>query len=240
MKKGIFIILVILSITSLAVWFACNPFQQNVNNRSLNFNVLDDTSGSRLAISTTIDINGATWDGGGGTVQQVSGNPICNGSQCEGCCGPFFRITNGTLKNCTMAPPTAEGIWIYGGTCAVDNVTAPDIGEDIITVKKAGTITVSNCTFNLGMDKVIQINDLCTITTQNVKADTAIKFMRQNGGKTWKMVSYSNDCTVMNMSECVFRSDSPASTFYYHNLTTNCGTIGYSITGSVATHVVPN
>jgi hypothetical protein len=240
MKKLILVFFAIFLIAAVSFWFACNPFQQNGKKYSTGLNVLDESDEARLAISCAIDVNGSTWDGLGVTVQQASGNPLCDGSQCEGCCKPFFAVTNGTVLNCTMAPPTSEGIFLYGGNCTIDNVTAPDIGEDIVTVKKTGTFIVSNCTFNNGEDKVLQINDICTFTTQGVKADKASKFMRQNGAKTWKMTSYSNDCTIMNMSECIFRSDSSTSTFFYRNLTTNCATIGYpSGINGVVTKAVP-
>jgi hypothetical protein len=180
-----------------------------------------------MEISTTIEVNGSTWDGGGQTVRQIAGNPLYDGPQCDGCEKPFFRITSGTVKNCTMAPPIANSIFLMGGNCTVDNVIAPDIDSNFVTVKKPGTYIVSNCTANNGEDKIIQINDLCTITTQNINVKSAGRFMRQNGAKTWKMTSYCNDCTIMDISSCIFRSDSTESTFFYRNLTTNCTTIGY-------------
>jgi pectate lyase C len=187
---------------------------------------LDDSGAARITICCTITLSGVTWDGGGATVSQCSGNPLGDGSQAESQ-SPFFKLNNATLRNCTIGAPAADGIHFIGGTSTVSSVRCPDIGEDIISGKGPGTWTVSSCTFSGGEDKIFQINDLCTITESSVNASAASKFMRQNGGKTWKMTSHCDSCTINNLSECVFRSDSSSSIFYYHALSTNCGTIGY-------------
>jgi pectate lyase C len=230
MKKNVLIVLSILVMVALSLWFACNPFQQNEKDVSAILNELDDSSGSKLVLSCTIQVNGSTFDANGETYDATN---LFNFSEAL---NPTFAVTNGTVKNAILIAPTVNGIFLFGGNCTVDNITASDVGEDIVTVKRPGTYIISNCTFNKSEDKIIQVNDLCTITTQNVKVDTSGRFIRQFGGKTWKMTSYSDNCTVMNMSECVFKSDSSVSTFFYRNLTTNCSTIaGYSSINGVVT-----
>jgi Pectate lyase len=225
MKKGILIILSFLFILAVSVWFACNPMQQN-GNASSNFSVLDDTGSARLTLYTSIIVNGSTWDGNGATLSAK----LYDGENSL----PIFTITNGAVKNCTISSVTYDdGIW-FSGNCSLDNVILTNVSEHAINVIKPGTSIVSNCTFNNSKDQVIMISDLCTITTQSLNADGGSKFIRQNGMKTWKMTSYCNDCTANNMVECIFRSDSPSSTFYYHNLTTNCSTIGYPGTNVIA------
>jgi pectate lyase C len=226
------IILLVLCIAALSVWFACNPFTQSDKS---SFDVLDDSNGARLTISCTIDVNGSTYDLGGQTVTQASGNPLGDGSQQESQ-SPFFRITNGTVKNGTIAPPAADGNYFMGGTATFSSVSCSDIGEDYVTVKKPGTYTVSNLTANNGEDKCFQINDLCTITYQSVTNNGASKHVRQNGGKTWKCTVYSISESVQNMSECVFRSDATATTFFYRSLSTNCSRIAYDSTTKIASY----
>jgi pectate lyase C len=231
MKKGSLIGLAVLCVVALSVWFSCNPFTTTKTDTT-SYDVLDQTGGARLTITCTININGASWNGGGvGITCSGMGDGSQNESQ-----DPVFNITNGSVSNCTINPPACDGMHFMGGSCSISSVTVPDIGEDIVSVKKPGTYTVSNCTFNQGSDKCFQINDLCTITENSVSVNTIGKFMRENGGKTWKMVSYCNNCNVQNASEAIFRSDASVSTFYYHNLTTNCGTIAYDSN----THAVAN
>jgi pectate lyase C len=230
MKKTSLIILSLLCITALSIWFGCNPFQQSKAGINSNFSVLDESNGARLTISTVILINGSTWDGGGqsivtsGLEQALNDNPA-----------PVFMVTNGTLKNFTLSEAGNDGIYLEGGNCTIDNLIMPAAGEVAIHVKKAGTTLISNCTIKGNYtENILQVNDINTVTSQSNNIDTSTKYLRQNGGKTWKMISYCNDCSIMNISSAIFRSDAPDSTFYYHNLTTNCGTIGYP-----GTNVVP-
>jgi pectate lyase C len=218
MKKGIVLALSILTVVALAVWFNCNPYQQQDNSSSLN--VLDESNGTRLTISCTLDINGTTYDLGGAAITQASGNPLGDGSQAESQ-SPIARITNGTLKNGSITPPSADGVHLMGGTATLTAVSCSDIGEDYCTVKKSGTYTVSNLTANNGEDKLFQCNDLCTITYSGIKASGFSKAVRQNGGKTWKMTCYFNSSTLNNASECLWRSDSSSTTFFYRSITSN-------------------
>jgi len=231
MKKRNFLIIAALCVAALAIWFSCNPFQAESDSAS-SLNVMDVDSSARLSISCTIVVNGGTWNGGGQTINQTG---LGDGGQGESQ-SPVLTVANGTITNFTIAAPAADGMHFMGGSATISSVSVPDIGEDVVSVKKPGTYTVSNCSFANGEDKTMQINDLCTITENSVTANSSSKFMRQNGGKTWKMTSYCNNSTVNNMSECVFRSDASSSIFYYHNLSTNCSRIAYDGT----THVQAN
>jgi len=233
MKKWCVIILSVLFIATLAVWFSCSPFAQQKTNSTLD--VLDENGSTRLTISCTIDVNGSTYDLGGQTVQQASGNPLGDGGQGESQ-SPFFRMNNGTVRNGTIAPPAADGNYFMGGTSTFSAVNCSDIGEDYVTVKGPGTFTISSLTANNGEDKCFQANDIATLNITSVNANTHSKFVRQNGGKTWKLTVYSSSCNVQNMSECVFRSDSTSSIFYYRSLTTNCSRIAYDSTTHIATY----
>jgi len=232
MKSRSLVILSVICIIALSVWFSCNPFTTSKSDSSTNYDVLDQSGAARLTITCTINVNGTTWNGGGVTI-------ICSGmgdgSQSESQ-DPVFNITNGTVTNCTIGVPACDGMHFMGGTCTISNVIVPDIGEDVVSVKKPGTYTVSGCTFKQGADKCFQCNDISTITESSCNVDTMGKFMRQNGGKSWKLVSYCNNCTANNLSECVFRTDSSSTTFYYHSLSTNCGTILYPGNG----HLIAN
>jgi pectate lyase C len=224
MKKISFVLLSILLVAAISIWFSCNPFQQSGKKDASNFSVLDESSGARLVITCSIEVIGTTYNGNGEHIDSsyladiYGENPI-----------PVFRVTNGTVKNVTLdniGNGLGDGIWLYANS-TVDSVVFPDVQAEAVTVRGAGTVTVSNSTFNNGEDRIILINDMCTITSAYNNVNKAGKYIRQSGGKTWKLTSYCSNCTINNMDECIFRSDSNASIFYYHNLTTNCSTIGY-------------
>lgn len=181
-----------------------------------------------VSVSAEIKIDGGTYDGGCKTFNATSA--LGDGSQGEAQ-KPYFRIMNGaTLKNVILGKNGADGIhsW-YGGT--LDNITWTDVGEDAFTLKKAGNVTLKNITTHAGTDKIIQQNDVGTITVTNCIVDGAAKFYRQNGGKTWKAVINASNCTLSNFTEGIFRTDGPNSTASLtnsriHNTGTAC--IGYT------------
>jgi pectate lyase C len=215
MKKGIIFIVAALVIVSLMVWFSCNPF--NKEDKASNLNVLDESDGTRLNISCTIDVNGSTWDGGG---QTIYASGMGDGSQAESQ-DPIFRITNGTVRNCTIGAPACDGLHFMGGNGTISSVNIPDIGEDATTVKKSGTYNVSSCTMNQGADKLFQINDLCTITYASIRASTIGKMVRQNGGKTWKCTIYINGATLSGVGEAVVRSDANSTSVRWRSTSCN-------------------
>lgn len=214
-KKGFIITLTAIAIVSLMVWFSCNPYNKNDNSSDLN--VLDESIGTRLTITCTIEVNGSTWDGGG---QTIYASGMGDGSQAESQ-DPIFRITNGTVTNCTIGAPACDGLHFYGGNASISSVNIPDIGEDAVTVKRAGTYSVSNCTMNQGADKLYQINDLCTITYSSIRASTIGKMVRQNGGTSWKCTIYINGATLSGVGEAVVRSDATTTSVRWRSITCN-------------------
>jgi pectate lyase C len=229
MKKTSLIVFSVLTVVTLSFWFACYPFRQNMGG-SANFSVLDDSAGSRLVVTSRIDVIGTTWDGAGMTITPDGFEQSFNDGL-----GPFMTVTNGTVKNFTASPyityasgtysHTMDGIWVYGN-CSIENVTYIDNFQDVITVKKPGTINVSNINASISAgslsgDRLFQINDLCTITFKNTTGGNLNKMVRQNGSKTWKMICYIDGANLTDMREAVFRSDSSVSTVYWRNITCN-------------------
>src|SRR5688500_20081653 len=86
-------------------------------------------SAATIQVSTTIRVTGTTFNCNGNTY--VS-NGLGDGSQSESQ-SPLFRVENGgTLTNCIIGAPAADGVHFYnGGT--VSNVTWTDVGEDAAT-----------------------------------------------------------------------------------------------------------
>lgn len=200
-------------VVALLVWFSCNPFTQK---EITSLNVLDDSQGTRLTITCTIEVIGSTWDGGG---VEIVAEGMGDGSQAESQ-DPIFAISNGTVRNVTINPPACDGLHFIGGSGTISNVYVPDIGEDVCTVKKPGTYTV-NMTAHEAADKWGQINDLCTITFTSCVGNNMGKFIRQNGGKTWKCVIYIDGATLSGVDEAVVRSDSTTTTVYWRNIICN-------------------
>ena len=96
-----------------------------------------------------------------------------------------------------------------------------DIGEDALTVKGEGYVTVSGGAAYKGDDKVFQLNKACTFTVKNFTADGMGKLIRQNGGTSFKCTIYLDNVTVKNSKECVARTDSKTTQLYYRNLKTS-------------------
>lgn len=176
-----------------------------------------------MTITSTIIVKaGNTYDGRGVTIKAVG---LGDGSQDEGQ-KPIFKLENGaSLKNVNIAAPGADGVHCYGG-CTVTNVVWQDVGEDALTIKSSGTVTINNCKFYKATDKVIQVNAASTLYVNNSSADTMGKFIRQNGGTTFTCTWYLNGVNIKNASECIARTDSSTTKLYYRNLTySNVGTL---------------
>ena len=63
-----------------------------------------------------------------------------------------------------------------------------------------------------GSDKVFQINARSTFRVSNFRAHNAGKFIRQNGGTTFRGDVFIDSCDISNMRESIFRTDSRTST----------------------------
>ncbi len=167
------------------------------------------TPNGSVSVSSTIRVSSGTYDGGCKVFNATSA--LGDGSQNEGQ-KPVFIVENGaTLKNVILGSNGADGIHFYGsGT--IDNIKWTNVGEDAMTVKQSGTINIKNISAFAGSDKFFQVNAAATINMSNCVVDTMGKFLRQNGGTTFKIGVTVDSCQISNMSEGIFRTDSSVST----------------------------
>lgn len=160
-------------------------------------------------VSSTIKVTSGTYDGGCKVFNATSA--LGDGSQNEGQ-SPVFRVENGaTLKNVIFGSNAADGIHFYNGG-NIDNVRWTNVGEDAMTIKSSGTVNVKNISAFAGSDKFIQVNAASTLNVSNCVVDSMGKFLRQNGGTTFKVAVSVDKCQISNMGEGIFRTDSSTST----------------------------
>lgn len=166
------------------------------------------SGGSTVNVSSTIVVSSGVYDGGCKVFNATSA--LGDGSQSESQ-KPVFRVENGaTLKNVVLGNNAADGIHFYnGGT--IDNIRWTNVGEDAMTIKSSGTVNVRNITGYAGEDKFIQVNAASTLNVSNCVVDRMGKFLRQNGGTTFKITVNVDRCQISNMGEGIFRTDSPNS-----------------------------
>jgi pectate lyase C len=138
-------------------------------------------------------------------------NTLGDGSEAEGQ-SPVFEIGDGgTLINVVLGSPAADGIHTEGDA-TLRNITWEDIGEDALTVAGEGTVTLDGGSAVNSADKVFQINAPSTFRVSNFMSRQAGKFMRQNGGTTFTVNLFIDNCDISNMSESIARTDSGTST----------------------------
>ncbi|XXT16992.1 pectate lyase [Sorangium sp. So ce429] len=160
--------------------------------------------------ATIIVRAGETFDGGGKRFI-ADADKLGDGSQDEGQL-PVFKLENGAkLKNVVLGAPAADGIHTYGDV-TLENIVWEDIGEDALTVKKSGTVVINGGSAKNGDDKVFQVNAASTFKVSNFKAESAGKFIRQNGGTDFKIDVFIDRCDISKMKESIFRTDSSTST----------------------------
>jgi pectate lyase C len=134
---------------------------------------------------------------------------------------PAFRVENGArLQNAILGNNGVDGVHFYNGGSLV-NFRWQNVGEDALTVKSSGTVTVSNVTGVDSEDKFAQVNAASTLNVSNCVVRNAGKYLRQNGGTTFKVVTSANNCEMANFKEGVFRTDSSVSTASLTNSTCN-------------------
>lgn len=173
---------------------------------------------------TIIVRSGQTFDGGG--KRFIAGPALGDGSQSENQ-KPVFRLEDGArLVNVVLGAPAADGIHTYGDV-TLQNIVWEDIGEDALTIKASGTVVLDGGSASNGEDKVFQINAASTFRVSNFKATNAGKFIRQNGGTTFKIDVYIDRCDISRMAEAIFRTDSSTSTVTMTN--TRYSQIGKSL-----------
>ncbi|MRI67800.1 pectate lyase [Gracilibacillus thailandensis] len=177
-----------------------------------------------ITVNETIVISeGETFDGEG---KRYVANPdtLGDGSQSESQ-KSVFRLEDGaTLKNVVLGHPAADGVHTYGDAL-VENVVWEDVGEDGLTIKDEGHITVRGGLAQNGEDKVFQVNAPSTFEIINFTADNAGKMIRQNGGTTFKTSIFIEGSVITNMNEAIFRTDSSSSEVTMTN--TRYSDVGY-------------
>jgi pectate lyase C len=166
------------------------------------------TSTGSTSITATIRVTSGTYDGGCRTFNPSGA--LGDGSQEEGQ-DPAFRVENGaTLRNAILGNNGVDGVHFYNGG-NLTNFRWTNVGEDAYTVKSSGTVNISAISGYNGEDKFGQINAASTVNISNCIVDNMAKFVRQNGGTTFKITINADRCQISNMKEGIFRSDSSSS-----------------------------
>lgn len=158
--------------------------------------------------STIVVEAGQTFDGN--CRRYWAGPGVGDGSQSESQ-DPVFRLENGAvLRNVVIGSPAADGVHTYGNV-TLENVTWEDVGEDALTIKDSGTVTLNGGSASNGEDKIFQINAASTFRLSNFTARNAGKLIRQNGGTTYRVDVFIDRCDISDMDEAIFRTDSSSS-----------------------------
>src|SRR5262245_39606955 len=92
-----------------------------------------------VTVHATILVSGTTFDGG--CTRYVAGAELGDGSQSESQ-KPVFKVVSGSLRNVVLGAPAADGIHTEGNV-TLTNVHWQDVGEDALTVKKSGNVTIN-------------------------------------------------------------------------------------------------
>jgi pectate lyase C len=167
------------------------------------------TVGSTVTVNETIRVSGSVYDGGCRRFR--AGSALGDGSQSESQL-PIFRMESGsTLRNVVIGSPAADGVHTYGNV-TLENITWEDVGEDALTVKGSGTVTLNGGSARAASDKIFQVNAASTFRVLNFRATDAGKMIRQNGGTTFRVDVFIDRCDISNMDEAIFRTDSSSST----------------------------
>ena len=157
---------------------------------------------------TIVVAPGEVFDGG---CQIYRANPdtLGTGDQSEGQ-SPVFRLENGaTLKNVILGAPAADGVHLYGDV-SLENIHWLDVGEDAMTVKQEGAVSLDCGSATLAEDKIFQVNAATTISIKNFTAHDAATFMRQNGDTTFEVKAFIDKCDISDV-DTVFKTDGPDS-----------------------------
>lgn len=181
---------------------------------SINLNAADKgQTGKTITVKA-----GQTYDGGGKEYGKIG-----DGSQNEKQSAVFVLEKGASLKNCKIIPPSGDGIHVMGNN-TISNVTFTDVGEDAISMRSeasGGTVTISNCSFSKGEDKIFQVNKESTWNLNNITVNGAGKVLRQNGNTTFPLTVNINGLKATNVKEAIVRSDSTKCKVNYSNITCN-------------------
>ncbi|WP_338048324.1 pectate lyase [Paraliobacillus sediminis] len=172
--------------------------------------ITEVTPAETITVNQTIVVEeGETFDGSGNRYV-ANPNTVGDGSQGEDQ-DPVFRLEDGaTLRNVVLGAPAADGVHTYGDAL-VQNVVWEDIGEDALTIKDQGNVTIFGGSAQHGDDKMFQVNAPSTFNIINFTANDAGKMIRQNGGTTFKTSINIEGSVITNMDEAIFRTDSNTS-----------------------------
>ncbi|QHS61646.1 pectate lyase [Chitinophaga agri] len=172
---------------------------------------------ANVPITATIVVKaGQTYDGKGNT---IIAQGLGDGSQSEGQ-KPIFKLENGAvLKNVKIGAPGCDGVHVYGNA-TLENVEWLDVGEDAMTLKSAGTVTLNNCIAQKAADKVLQINADGTININNFRVTTFGKVLRTNGSGQYNVTVNINGGTFSGGTNIV-RTESKNLRVRYRNITTS-------------------
>jgi pectate lyase C len=167
------------------------------------------TNGAVTTVTATIRVTSGVFDGG--CRRFNAGAELGDGGQSEGQ-SPIFRVENGaTLRNVVIGANGADGIHVYNGA-VINNVHWLNVGEDALTIKSSGTVTVSNIEGYDAEDKFFQVNAASTLRVSNCIIHRAGKALRQNGDTDFRINVSFDRCDINTMEEGVFRTDSSVST----------------------------
>ncbi|GAA0558162.1 pectate/pectin lyase PelC [Chitinophaga japonensis] len=175
------------------------------------------SAAANIPITSTIVVPaGQVYDGGGNT---IIASGMGDGSQDEGQ-KPIFRLENGaTLRNVKIGAPGCDGVHTYGNA-TLENVQWLDVGEDALTMKAQGNVTLTNCVAKLAYDKVVQVNANGNLTLNNFQVDNFGKVVRTNGSSQSTNVITINGGTFRNGTNIV-RTESVNVRVRYRNISTS-------------------
>jgi pectate lyase C len=161
-----------------------------------------------VIVRATIVVSNTAFDGG--CTRYVAGPELGDGGQGEDQ-KPVFKVIGGMLRNVVLGAPAADGIHTEGNV-TLSNITWEDVGEDAMTIKKSGTVTIDGGRAFNADDKIFQINAASTFNVRNFIASNGGKFIRQNGGTTFTVNIFIDNCDISDMDEAIARTDSPTTT----------------------------
>ena len=180
---------------------------QEANNTSNSaVNMFPTASSKPNVVDETIVVKaGETFDGKGQTF--TASSKLGKGDQAEDQ-KPLFVLEDGaTLKNVVIGDNGADGVHTKGDA-TVDNVHWTNVGEDALTMKKSGDVTIKNSSAKGADDKIFQLNAAGTLTLDNVQADDFGKLVRTNGGQQADWEINLNNVKASNGHSALVQSDS--------------------------------
>jgi hypothetical protein len=175
---------------------------------------------SQVTVNATIVVaSGETFDGE--CRRYVAGGALASGGSPSEL--PLFHLQHGArLINVMLGWPAADGVHTYGDV-TLANIVWTRIADDALTIKESGTVQIEGGSAQNSDNTVIQINAASTFRVLDFDASNAGKFIRQNGGTTFRVDVFIDRCDISDMVESIFRTDSNTTTVTmtdtrYHNI----------------------